>query len=118
MTASSPIVTLNRAIARGQVEGPAAGLAAIGGLADGPFARGYPFFHAVVAEFSLAAGERRAALAPFTKACALACSPAERRFYDRRLQELADQGLPERWSSAGIGDNAIFRQRYRRPSAG
>ena len=32
VTAPSPIVTLNRAIARGQVEGPAAGLAAIGGV--------------------------------------------------------------------------------------
>jgi RNA polymerase sigma factor (sigma-70 family) len=95
VTAPSPIVTLNRAIALGQVEGPAAGLAAIGKLADEPFARSYPFFHAAVAEFNLAAGERPAAIAAFTKACALARSPAERRFYDRRLQELADPNFSE-----------------------
>lgn len=88
-TAPSPIVALNRAIACGQVEGPAAGLAAVGRLADEPFARSYPFFHAAVAEFSLAVGERQAAIAAFTQAYAAARSPAERHFYDRRLQELA-----------------------------
>jgi predicted RNA polymerase sigma factor len=87
-TTPSPIVVLNRAIARGLVEGPAAGLDEVNRLVDEPFARTYPFFHAAVAELSLALGERRAAIAAFKQAYAVARSPAERLFYVRRLQQL------------------------------
>jgi RNA polymerase sigma-70 factor, ECF subfamily len=84
--APSPIVALNQAIARGQVEGPAAALGALAKLGDVPLEQTYPFFHAAVAEFSLALGEHRAALTAFRHAYAVARSPAERCFYDRRLQ--------------------------------
>jgi len=88
LTTPSPIVALNRAIACGQVEGPAAGLAAVGRLADEPIVRSYPFFYAAVAELSLALGKRPAAIAAFKQAYAVARSPGERHFYDRRLLEL------------------------------
>jgi RNA polymerase sigma factor (sigma-70 family) len=88
LTTPSPIVALNRAIAWGQVEGPAAGLEAVGRLANEPFVRTYPFFHAAVGELSLALGKRAAAIDAFKQAFAVARSPGERVFYDRRLQEL------------------------------
>jgi RNA polymerase sigma-70 factor (ECF subfamily) len=87
-TAPSPIVVLNQAIARGQVEGPAAGLGALAKLTDAPLARTYPFFYAAVAEFSLALGEYQAAINAFEHAHALARSPAERSFYDRKLRQI------------------------------
>ena len=88
-TAPSPIVALNRAIVTGQVEGPAAGLAEVSKLADEPFARTYPFFYGALAEFNLALRRPRAAIAAFQQAYAVARSPAERRFYDRRLTTVA-----------------------------
>jgi RNA polymerase sigma-70 factor (ECF subfamily) len=87
--APSPIVTLNQAIAKGQVEGPAAALGALARLADAPFAQSYPFLHAAIAEFSLIAGDREAAIAAFKQAYAVARSPAEQHFYNRRLQQVA-----------------------------
>jgi RNA polymerase sigma factor (sigma-70 family) len=88
LAAPSPIVALNRAIARGQVEGPAAGLAEVDKLAGEMVLRSYPFFHAAAAELHLALGERPAAIAGFEQAYAVARSPAERQFYYRRLQQL------------------------------
>ena len=90
-TAPSPIVGLNQAIARGQVEGPAAGLGALAKLADAPLARTYPFFYAAVAEFSLALGEHQAAISAFERAHAMARSPAERCFYDRKLRQISQR---------------------------
>jgi RNA polymerase sigma-70 factor (ECF subfamily) len=90
-TAPSPIVELNQAIARGQVEGPAAGLGALAKLANAPLARTYPFFHAAVAEFSLALGKHQAAISAFERAHAVARSPAERCFYNRKLRQISQR---------------------------
>ena len=90
-TGPSPIVGLNQAIARGQVEGPLAGLAALANLAGAPLTYTYPFFHAAVAEFSLALGEHQAAISAFEQAHAVARSPAERCFYHRKLRQLSQR---------------------------
>jgi RNA polymerase sigma-70 factor (ECF subfamily) len=92
-TAPSPMVTLNQAIARGQVAGPAAGLAALAGLTDLALVRTYPFFHAAVAQFCLALGDRLAAAAALEQAIAAARSTAERTFYDRRRRQLSASEL-------------------------
>jgi predicted RNA polymerase sigma factor len=88
---ASPIVALNRAIALGQVEGPAAGLGALAKLADAALARTYPFFYAAVAEFSLALGEHQAAIKAFELAHSVARSAAERCFYDRKLRQISQR---------------------------
>jgi RNA polymerase sigma factor (sigma-70 family) len=88
---ASPIVALNRAIALGLVEGPAAGLGALAKLADAALARTYPFFYAAVAEFSLALGEHQAAIKAFELAHSVARSPAERCFYDRKLRQISQR---------------------------
>jgi len=46
------------------------------------------FFYAAVAEFSLALGEHKTAINAFEHAHAVARSPAERCFYDRKLQQI------------------------------
>jgi RNA polymerase sigma factor (sigma-70 family) len=88
-TAPSSIVGLNQAIARGQVEGPAVGLGELAKLGDTPVARTYPFFYAAVAGFSLALGEHQAAIDAFEHALAVARSPAEQCFYDRKLRQIS-----------------------------
>ena len=75
--APSPIISLNRAIAIGQAEGPEAGLAALSrdglenSLAD------YPLFHATVGELRFLAGDARAAREHWEKALSLTRNPAE-----------------------------------------
>ena len=56
------------------------------------FAREYPFFHAAVGELNLAQSEFAAAIGAFQKAYAVARSPAERRFFQRRLQRALTAG--------------------------
>ena len=83
-----PIAAFNRAIALGEVEGPAAGLAALQAMAAEETLRPYPFFHAALGETRLRLGELAAAAAAFGRARDCARSPAEQRFYARRLHRI------------------------------
>ena len=86
----SPIVELNRAVAVGMRDGPAAGLA----LIDGILARGelgeYHLAHAARADFCRRLGRGAAARASYRRALELVRQEPERRFLERRLSEVQD----------------------------
>lgn len=85
----SPVVALNRAVALGMRDGPEAGLAAIeavlgqGGLDD------YHLAHAARADMQRRLGFAEAARASYQRALELTRQPAERRFLEARLAQLA-----------------------------
>jgi RNA polymerase sigma-70 factor (ECF subfamily) len=85
----SMVVALNRAVAVGMHEGPEAGLTAIeavlgqGGLDD------YHLAHAARADMQRRLGRTEAARASYQRALALTRQPAERRFLEARLAQLA-----------------------------
>jgi RNA polymerase sigma-70 factor (ECF subfamily) len=88
--APSPVVELNRAVAVAMRDGPAAGLA----LIDAILARGdladYHLAHAARADFCRRLGKTAEARASYRRALDLARQEPERRFLERRLQELAE----------------------------
>jgi len=81
----SPVVELNRAIAIGERDGPAAGLAALNSIEDRARFDDYPFYHAAVAELQLKQGHGDDARAHFAAAIKLSRNPMERRFLERRV---------------------------------
>jgi RNA polymerase sigma-70 factor (ECF subfamily) len=85
----TPVVALNRAVALGQVHGPVAALAALDELERQGRLAGYPFLAAARAEFHRRAGELPAARRCLRQAAEQARSELERRFFERRLAEVA-----------------------------
>lgn len=81
----SPVVALNRAIAVGQHEGPERGLEEIRSIVGTDRLAAYPFFSAAVGEFELRLGNQKLAREQFQNALALARNPAERAFFERRI---------------------------------
>jgi predicted RNA polymerase sigma factor len=81
----SPVVALNRAIAVGQLEGPARGLDEIGAIRDRGRLAMYPFFEAAQGEFELLRNNATAATTHFRAAMILARNPMERRFFEKRV---------------------------------
>jgi RNA polymerase sigma-70 factor (ECF subfamily) len=82
----SPVVSLNRAVAVGMAEGPAAGLALLEGLDE---ALGeYHLLPAARADLLRRLGRWEEAAAEYRRALALAPSAPERRFLARRLDEV------------------------------
>jgi RNA polymerase sigma-70 factor (ECF subfamily) len=81
----SPVVTLNRAIAVAELEGPAAGLA----LLDGLELADYRYFHSTRADLLRRLGRNEEAHAAYTTALELTQPGAERRFLESRLVELS-----------------------------
>lgn len=73
----SPIVSLNRAIAIGQAEGPQAGLAALAEMENPKALEAYPLFHATLGELHMLAGDRGAAETHWRRALELSRNPAE-----------------------------------------
>lgn len=84
----SPVVALNRAIAIGFRDGPDSGLAVLRAMDERDRLKNYPFYPAAAAEMELRRGDRESARREFLAALALARSPAERRFLERRLETL------------------------------
>ncbi|MFM9843947.1 MAG: RNA polymerase sigma factor [Dongiaceae bacterium] len=85
----SPVVALNRAVALGMRDGPDAGLAAIeAALAQGGL-DGYHLAHAARADMQRRLGLAEAARASYQRALQLTRQPAERRFIEARLAQLA-----------------------------
>jgi RNA polymerase sigma-70 factor (ECF subfamily) len=84
-SAPSPVVALNRAIAVGQRDGPAAGIAAIEAIASDERMQRYPFYHAALAEFRFDGGDYRLAERHFADAQRYSRTPQERAQFQRRL---------------------------------
>jgi RNA polymerase sigma-70 factor, ECF subfamily len=83
--APSPVVVLNRSVAVAEVHGAAAGLAITAGL---PL-DSYYLLHAIRAQFLVRLGRRADAAAEYTAAVQLACAGPQRRFLQRRCDDLA-----------------------------
>jgi RNA polymerase sigma-70 factor (ECF subfamily) len=81
----SPIVTVNRAVALAEIEGPADALALLGGLD----LEGYLYFHSTRADFLRRLGRNDEARAAYARALQLAETEPERRFLRSRLTDLA-----------------------------
>jgi RNA polymerase sigma-70 factor (ECF subfamily) len=81
----SPVIALNRAVAVAMAAGPDAGLALVEGIEG---LEGYHHLHAARADLLRRCGRRVEAAAAYERALALAPSPAERAFLERRLTEV------------------------------
>jgi RNA polymerase sigma-70 factor, ECF subfamily len=84
----SPIVSLNRAVAVAMVDGPAAALAIIDGIARGGALDEYHLLHAARADLLRRIGASDAAERSYARALELVGNDSERRFLERRLREL------------------------------
>jgi RNA polymerase sigma-70 factor (ECF subfamily) len=84
--APTPVVALNRAVAVGEVHGPAAALDAID-LLD---LDGYHLFHAARADLLRRLGRHDEAAEAYDAALALVANATERRFLEDRRQSLPD----------------------------
>ena len=84
----SPVVALNRAVALAEVEGPAAGLAAVEALeGDGRLA-GYRYLHSTKADLLQRLDRPAEAAAAYREALGLAGNAAEQEFLGERLRAL------------------------------
>jgi RNA polymerase sigma-70 factor (ECF subfamily) len=81
---ASPVVTINRAVAVGFADGPAAGLAILDALESDPRLDRYQPLHAARAELRRRAGDADGAEAAYAEALALTCNAAERAALERR----------------------------------
>lgn len=87
----TPVVTLNRAVALAQVDGPAAALALVDALLAAGELSGYHLLHAARADFARRLGDLALAEASYSKALELVGNDSERRFLERRLREVREQ---------------------------
>jgi RNA polymerase sigma factor (sigma-70 family) len=85
----SPVVELNRAVAVGMSEGPAAGLAIVDTLRGDRALVGYPQLPAVRGDLLARLGDRDQARAEFEHAAVLTRNESERSLFLRRCAELA-----------------------------
>jgi RNA polymerase sigma-70 factor (ECF subfamily) len=84
----SPVVALNRAVAVGLAEGPAAGLAALDALAAEPLLATYNYLAAARADFLRRLGRAGEARAAYGEALLLSENAVERAFLADRLAEV------------------------------
>jgi RNA polymerase sigma-70 factor, ECF subfamily len=91
----SPIVSLNRAVAVGMLEGPRPALALLDALAADGALNGYHLLHAARADFLRRMGASAEAAQSYTRALELATNASERRFLERRLAEVRSPKSPE-----------------------
>ncbi|MFC8190171.1 RNA polymerase sigma factor [Cellulomonas sp. NPDC057328] len=87
----SPVVALNRAVAVGQRDGAAAGLAALAPLLDDPALATYAYLGAARADLLRRLGRWREAADAYAEALALTDNAAERAFLARRLAEVRER---------------------------
>lgn len=95
----SVVVELNRAVAVAMRDGPLAGLAAMDAILDRGEMRDYHRAHAARGELCIRAGRIEEGRASYEKALALAKQAPERRYLERRLQELSGNGPQPRRSA-------------------
>ena len=89
----SPVVALNRAIAVGAWQGPAAGLTALDSLADEPDLAGYTYLPAARADFLRRLGHFAQAAQAYREALLLTANTVEATYLQRHLTEV---GQPPR----------------------
>jgi RNA polymerase sigma-70 factor (ECF subfamily) len=87
----SPVVELNRAVAVGMADGPAAGLALVEALAASGTLAGYHLLPATRADLLRRLGRPAEAAAAYRDALGLATTDTERRYLTRRLAEATAQ---------------------------
>ena len=85
----SPIIELNRAVAVSMAEGPEQGLRILDDPALAEELDGYHLFHAARGDMLRRTGRRDESVKAYERALGLATNPVERRFLERRLEELA-----------------------------
>ncbi|MBI2689246.1 MAG: sigma-70 family RNA polymerase sigma factor [Acidobacteria bacterium] len=83
----TPVVALNRAIARGKLFGPDQGLAELNNIPDIGKLKDYPFYAAAQGEFHLEAGRPAEAAAHFENAIRLARNPSEALFFENKRSQ-------------------------------
>ena len=83
----TPVVALNRAVAVGMADGPAAGLRLVDALDASGALAGYHLLAATRADLLRRLDRRAEAAAAYRDALALAANDAERRYLNRRLEE-------------------------------
>jgi RNA polymerase sigma-70 factor (ECF subfamily) len=83
------VVALNRAIALGELHGPAAGLAALDAMDARPL-NGYQAYYAALADLLSRAGRRNEAIVAYDQALALTTNATELHFLKRQRQAVAD----------------------------
>lgn len=86
--APNPVVTLNRAVAVGEVHGPSAGLAVLDVVAADPRLAGHHRLHAARAFLLEGSGDRTGALDAYRAAARAATSVVERRHLERQVRRL------------------------------
>jgi RNA polymerase sigma factor (sigma-70 family) len=84
-----PVVALNRALARAELEGFEAGRAALAAIGDDRRLIAYPFYWAALADLARRAGHLEAARQNYARAIAVARNHAERLSYERKVDGLA-----------------------------
>ena len=93
----SAVVELNRAVAVGMAQGPAAGLVIVDALTTSGALTGYYLLPATRADLQRRLGRKSDAAASYQQALELAATGAERRYLARRLAE-ANAGHDEPWT--------------------
>ncbi|WP_426573966.1 RNA polymerase sigma factor [Aquihabitans sp. McL0605] len=88
-----PIVQLNRAVAIGEHQGPAAGLAALDGI-DRPRLEGYQPYHAARADLLARSGQPTQAVAAYDTAIGLTANPVEAGFLTGQRNRAARSAPP------------------------
>lgn len=86
----TPIVSLNRAIAIGQRDGPESGLKELQTIGGSERLVKYPFYHAAFGEVEFRTGHSEVARGYFQTALKLARNPMERRFFEDRMASCSD----------------------------
>jgi RNA polymerase sigma-70 factor (ECF subfamily) len=89
---ASPVVAINRAVAQGELHGPAAGLAAIDPLSNDARLADYQPYWAARAGLLARTGELDAAEQAYNRAIGLESDPAVRRFLQQRCSDLRRPG--------------------------
>jgi predicted RNA polymerase sigma factor len=88
LTWPSPVVALNRAVAVGFSEGPAAGLTALEELSGDPFLAQYTYYECARADFLYRIGRTDQALASYEFALELSENEVERAFIEHRCRSI------------------------------
>lgn len=81
----SPVIALNRAVAKGNAFEPETGLGELNRIADPDKLKDYPFYPAAKGEFHLLAGDFAEAATHFEKAMRLARNRSEESFFEGKL---------------------------------
>ncbi|MBV9674594.1 MAG: sigma-70 family RNA polymerase sigma factor [Verrucomicrobia bacterium] len=89
----NPVVALNRAVAIGQIHGPAAGIAAVTSITGWRFLNSYYLLYAILGDFEAQLDNLETAAGHFRRAISLTNIAAERSFLEKKLSALEGKAL-------------------------